>query len=310
MPPFLAPALDVVFKLLFTRDADSREALVSLLTAVLRPPQPITEIEVLNPTIGAGEIADKDIVLDILVRLADRTTLNVEMQARKLDAFRERLLFYWARTYGQLLGVGDDYPMLRPTIVIAFLGYREDENPRFHSVFRLLETQTHTSYSDALSIHLIQLPLLAALTDVDRRDEQALLPWIRFFAARTREEAEAAAMDDPTISKMNEILKRLTGEPDVQEMARRRELAQAARLITHGAIHERGRREGEEHGIRVGEERGIRVGEERGLRAAIRGLCAAFGIPLDDAREAALEAMDAAELGAFVERLGAARAWP
>ena len=102
------------------------------------------------------------------------------------------------------------------------------------------------------------------------------------------------------------------------EMARRRELAQAARLITHGAIHERGRREGEEHGIRVGEERGIRVGEERGirvgeergLRAAIRGLCAAFGIPLDDAREAALEAMDAAELGAFVERLGAARAWP
>ena len=109
-------------------------------------------------------------------------------------------------------------------------------------------------------------------------------------------------MDDPTISKRNEILERLTGEPDVQEMARRRELAQAARLITHGAIHERGRREGEEHGIRVG--------EERGLRAAIRGLCAAFGIPLDDAREAALEAMDAAELGAFVERLGAARAWP
>lgn len=310
MPTFLAPTLDVVFKLLFTRHADSPEALTGLLTAVLRPPSPITAIEVLNPALGASEVDDKDIVLDIFVRLADGTTLNVEMQARKLDAYRDRLLFYWARAYGKLLGAGEGYPRLRPTVVVAFLGFRDDDNPRFHSVFRLLEAHSHASYSDALAIHLVQLPLLAQLTDLDRRDEGALLHWSRFFAARTHEEAKAAAMNDPAVSKANDILERLTADPDVQELAHRRELAQANRLITHGAIHERGRREGEARGIRVGEERGIRVGEERGLRAAIHSLCAALDIPVDEERAATLDAMNAAELQAFVERLGAARAWP
>lgn len=294
MPPFLAPSVDVVFKLLFTRHADSAEALIGLLTAVLRPKQAIAQIEVQNPAIGAGELEDKDIVLDILVRLADGTTLNVEMQARKLEGYRERLLFYWARAYGQLLGMGEGYTRLRPTVVIAFLGYREADNPRFHSVFRLLEAETHRPYSDALSLHLVQLPLLGELTERDGRDEGALVHWSRFFAARTGEEAEAAAMNDPAVSKANAILRRLTGDPDVQELARRRELAQAARLITYGAIREEARQEG----------------EERGLRAAIYSLCAALDISLDPAREAALDAMNAAELAAFLERIVTARAWP
>jgi len=128
----------------------------------------------------------------------------------------------------------------------------------------------------------VQLPLLGELTDLDRRDEGALLRGSRFFAARSRPPIR-------TCKKGHAVA-----------------LAQAARLITHGAIHERGRLEGEA----IGQERGIRVGEERGLRAAIRALCVPLGIPLDEQREATLEAMNAEELAGFVVRLGTARAWP
>ena len=46
----LDPTLDVVFKILFARP-ENRDVLIALLTAVLRPRSPITEVEVVNPDI-------------------------------------------------------------------------------------------------------------------------------------------------------------------------------------------------------------------------------------------------------------------
>ena len=61
----LSPTLDIIFKLLFEA-RESREALISLLTAVLRPARPIVEVRVLNPGIRGDRVDDKFIVLDIL----------------------------------------------------------------------------------------------------------------------------------------------------------------------------------------------------------------------------------------------------
>jgi hypothetical protein len=64
----LDPTYDVVFKLLFSRPS-CKDLLISLLTAVLRPKQPITSATVLNPelkknagsTIGPGSTARSSI---------------------------------------------------------------------------------------------------------------------------------------------------------------------------------------------------------------------------------------------------------
>ena len=74
--PLLDPTLDVVFKLLFTRHDDAHEALIGLLTAVLRPAQPIASVEILDPAVGLDDVDDKSIVLDVRVRFRDGTTLN------------------------------------------------------------------------------------------------------------------------------------------------------------------------------------------------------------------------------------------
>ncbi len=55
---------------------------------------------------------------------------------------------------------------------------------------------------------------------------------------------------------------------------------------------------------------GRKEGQEQGLRAAVRDLCDVLGIPLDEARETALDAMDVAALDALRARLKADRRWP
>ena len=49
MHPLLDPKLDVIFKLLFSHERN-RNLLVSLLTAVLDPPEPIVGVEVREAT--------------------------------------------------------------------------------------------------------------------------------------------------------------------------------------------------------------------------------------------------------------------
>lgn len=79
MSDIVTPTNDGVFKLLFAAE-DNRPGLIGLLTAVLQPPQPITDAKVLNPEIPKENITDKGTTLDILVELADGSRINVEMQ--------------------------------------------------------------------------------------------------------------------------------------------------------------------------------------------------------------------------------------
>ncbi|XYH99906.1 hypothetical protein ACMHYB_09155 [Sorangium sp. So ce1128] len=55
---------------------------------------------------------------------------------------------------------------------------------------------------------------------------------------------------------------------------------------------------------------GRRQGRAAGLRAGVRDICALLGIALSPEREVALEAMDAAALGALREHLMRDRRWP
>ena len=55
---------------------------------------------------------------------------------------------------------------------------------------------------------------------------------------------------------------------------------------------------------------GRRQGQRAGLRAGVRDICALLGISLSPEREAALEAMDDAALGALREHLMRDRCWP
>lgn len=69
----LSPTIDLVFKLLLQR---SPVLLLDMLNAVLEPPAPITEAEVLNPDLEVSYPDDHGVVLDVAVRLADGSRLS------------------------------------------------------------------------------------------------------------------------------------------------------------------------------------------------------------------------------------------
>ena len=93
MPRLLDPKLDVTFKKMFA-DEQNRDVLISLLTAVLRPANPIVDVAVISPEIPVGAPDDKGILLDVLVRLSDGSLVDVEMQTQSQPGAKARALYH------------------------------------------------------------------------------------------------------------------------------------------------------------------------------------------------------------------------
>ncbi len=177
----LDPMLDVVFKLLFSRP-NSEELLISLLTAVLRPPSPIESVVILNPELEKETVRDRGVVLDLRVKLHDGSQINVEMQAQKRPGMRLRMLYHWARLYGFQLVRGDEYLTLRRSACVFLLGYDELPSRRFHSTFQVLELHDHAPLTDQLELHLVQLHRLPGQDSVESTEERPLVDRSRLLA--------------------------------------------------------------------------------------------------------------------------------
>ena len=252
----LDPKLDVVFKLLFAHPA-SKSSLISLLTAVLRPAAEIVDVEVLNPDMPRQDAADKGIVLDLRVRLADGRLIDVEMQSQWRSGSRKRFLFYWAKGFITQLQRGEDYAKLEPVVVVVFTDYHELESERLHSTFRLLEVTHHEELCDDMEIHFVELPNLKKSYDQERAANRMLTGWSSFLAAKTDEEVEAAAMEDVMIDQAKEVLESLSEDPKVRELASwreahlaldKREWSSAGRWSGGKRGRGRGAREGRDEG--------------------------------------------------------------
>ena len=254
MPKRLDPKLDVVFKILFSA-LENRELLISLLSAVLRPSSPIASVQVLNPEMPKELVTDKGSVLDLHVKLADGRQIDVEMQAGLRHGLRSRALYYWARMYGAQLQPGMAYVELKPCVAIFILGYSELPSDRFHSTFELLEVHNGERFSDQLELHMLELPKLPE-PRASGGDEALLEDWGRFLAARSDQELEELAMSNPVIAKAKGALDFLSAQPDVQELARQRELAVHAYITEIRAGEAKGRAEGWAEGEAKGEAKG------------------------------------------------------
>jgi predicted transposase/invertase (TIGR01784 family) len=237
----LDPKLDLVFSLLFGAE-QNRRLLVALLNAVLRPPAPIVEIEVLPPQSRSVEVEGKLVVLDLRVRLQSGEQIDVEMQSRRHPALRERVLFYWARLYTGQLQRGDGYSKLRRCAVVLIADFVELASPSFHTVFQARERSSGQLLTDQLELHLVELPKLRNV--LAGTDEPALARWCRFLAADADEELEVLAMEDPILREAKEALEKMSADPEMRERAERLELEMKFYQIGLAKERAQGRLEG------------------------------------------------------------------
>ena len=292
----LDPKMDVVFKMLFAAEKN-RGLLISLLTVVLRPADPIATVEVLNPEIDRKEWDDKGTILDIRARFADGRWVDVEMQARRHGGLRRRVLYYWARLYaGQLKG-GEKYTELVPVVGVFVLGFDELPADRLHSVFEVREREEGYSLSAGLELHFLEL---SKLERVDREREDAeVVYWCQFFAAETDEELERLAMDHPEIRPAKEALDELSSDPKARRLAE-------DRVLWHWMYDDgiaTARKEGREEGRQEGREEGRQEGRGQERRRLVRHLLEKKFGALDEAACGRFEAADDDTVEQYAERM-------
>jgi hypothetical protein len=137
----------------------------------------------------------------------------------------------------------------------------------------------------------VQLPRLSeALASPDRPQNDALLRWGRFFAARTAEDLDEAAMSDSAVLEARDVLLQLSADPEVRRLAEIRELAQTTRRIEDTRLLEQGR--------------------QQELRQAIFDICEVLDIGLGGDERAQIETLDTEALVTRKHHLKSHRAWP
>ncbi len=309
---WLDPKLDVVFKLLFAHEKN-RDILIALLTAVLQPSVSIDSVQVLNPEVPKDLPADRGAVLDIHVRLSDGRQVDVEMQSESHSGLEERFLYYWARLHASQLSVGDRYKKLCPTLSVVILKEPLLRLPKAHSKFRILEVETHHELTADLEMHFVELSKIEL-----EPDDSALKRWMAFLLARDEKELEELAMSDPNIRRATEALAALSQDPEAQELARQREMAQINWKIMRQFEREegeaKGRAEGEAKGRAEGEAKGRAEGEAKGraeaLRLAVETACDLLGIEVDAARAKVIRESDVESLMRVLGEIRRNRVWP
>jgi predicted transposase/invertase (TIGR01784 family) len=211
MIPGIDPKVDIVFKKVYGSDS-STNLTISLINAVLESfvMHPVVAVELLNPYSEKMRIDDKLSILDIKARDQAGWLFNVEMQMLTVAMLAPRLLYYWAKVYGQQLATGDEYSRLRPTISICFVnGVLFPDRPRYHTCFRLLDATGEICLTEDLVIHVIEIPKFnKTLGEL----ETALDFWLYFLKNGDGLDADnlPAELDRVEIRQAMEILTMLT----------------------------------------------------------------------------------------------------
>ena len=225
---------------------------------------------------------------------------------RLTAALGSRLVFYATRDYASQLARGAGYEDLTPTAVIAWLV--EPMFPdlhRLHACFELRDRYTHTLFGDELTLHVLQLSMLAPSPRPG--EDVRVHRWARFFMAQSDEELEQLAAEDPTMSLAKETLEALSQDPTICRLAREREDALALYRIDLATNKRLGKaeglHEGKEEGLREGKAAGLREGLREGKAALLlKQLALRFGPPSENTR-AIVSTASPEQLDTWAERI-------
>jgi predicted transposase/invertase (TIGR01784 family) len=266
---------DYFFKRVFGHE-DTRDILARFLTVVLSVPIEPGELSLIHTEMSPEYLADKASVLDIHVRRSKtHEKFNVEMQIADKGSTERRILHYWGRGYTEEIKEGDDYstlPRMINIVVVDFDMFEWNDRTKFHSVFRVLEAEEGVLFSDALEIHILELPKLKKQPLKD--DWTPLERWGHYLNNLEGEMMEMIAVKEPMIRKA------LTVE-DVfaknEEERRLYELREKGRLDFESAIFtaerrgwQEGIKEGKQEGIKEGKQEGIKEGKQEGIKEGIK----------------------------------------
>ncbi len=183
---------DYLFRIVFQRN---KYALKGLLCSVLRLSEgAITDLEIKNPIKPGDNVSEKEFIMDILVRMNDNVTIDLELQIKNYNNWHERSLAYLCREFDDIAR-GMDYENAGYTYQIGFLDYTLfEDHPEFYALYQLRNAKDNHLYTGKFNLIVVSLEQ----TEIARAEdiECGLVRWVNLFKAKTWEEFKMIAADN------------------------------------------------------------------------------------------------------------------
>lgn len=181
----------------------------------------LNSVVITNPIVLGTAVIDKEFRLDINVILNNKILINLEMQVTNQLNWRDRSVMYLCRSFDQL-NHGQDYESAKPTVHIGLLDYSLFiGQPEFYASYKLINVKSHQTYSDGLTLNVLDLTRIDLATEEDKKYN--IHEWARLFKATTWEEIKMLASKDEYLQEAAEAIFRMSADDMVRKQCRERE---------------------------------------------------------------------------------------
>ena len=270
----ISPKLDLVFKKIFG-DKKNSDILSDFLSAVLGVTD-IESIEILDNEMISDVFVEKFSRLDLRINLNGNTSINVEIQVKNYENYKDRTLFYWSKLYTQGFKEGQDYAELKETIAINILDFNLFDCEEYHSVFGVFEETRREKLSDKFRIDFLELKKAKKFKEMNGTMATRKQMWMDFLNATSDDDETLSRLSDSTTNPVNSqavgkavaVLKKMSAdEKTLYEIEAREKM-----LHDEASARSYERNQGRMEGLEQGRKEGREEGAERERKAIIERL--------------------------------------
>ena len=222
MSKFINPFTDVGFKRIFGQEI-SKPVLIAFLNGLLANEHTIVDVSFLDKEqLGLAD-GDRSLIYDVYCRTESGEHIIVEMQNKYQPYFKNRSIYYTARSIVEQGERGDNWKYdVKAVYLVAFLNFKiSDISQDFRTDVGLMDMKHRTVFSDKVRLIYLQLPYFTKEADecetiferfiftLKHMDILQRMPWMAQNAVfkRLSEIAEVASLSQDERRKYDESLR-------------------------------------------------------------------------------------------------------
>ena len=205
---------------------------------------------------------DKLGILDLEAEINEEKKIDVEIQLIEKESFAERLLYYYAKLYGNEIKRGKTYDSYKKVVIIAILDFELEITKgieKMETKWRIREDEnTKLILTDALEIHIIELSKIKR--EYKKNKENRKVQWMMFLDNPNTEEVEEIMEENKEIREAVVEVHKMSKDEKIRKLAELREKA----IMDEKEIYSTGYHKGEKSGYGKGKIDGEKLGYVKG----------------------------------------------
>ena len=166
MSKFINPFTDVGFKRIFGQEV-SKPVLLAFLNSLLEGERTIVDLRFLDKEVLGISDGDRSLIYDIYCETETGEHIIVEMQYKFQPYFKNRSIYYTARSIVQQGERGPEWHYdIKAVYLVAFLNFKLGSiSQEFRTDVALMDMERHTMFSDKVRLVYLQLPYFTKEAD-------------------------------------------------------------------------------------------------------------------------------------------------